>query len=332
MGDHIKIGKGGPKKKQRVESKLQHGGYVDFLPFETDRETPSGPGTIDNGPMRISPYDDILFYWRKLDRFPQIHRSILDGTADPSVCSYFLKKIVASNWMPPLLYFDATLDRLEYALARSNVEGLTGAARHWSDVEYWHRRCSKSCDQLEQTLFNLGRDPFSTHDIFVPRSQIATRTEADKCEEDFLYIYRQMHELKKRSQRLGFSLSNLIGIIESKRSADEAHGIKVLTLLGMLFVPLAFTTGLFSMSGNFAPGESKFWVYFATGIPLVGLEFAVAFASSGLEALRLKKRRIVRHLEVSYANHTGKDIEKAVPPEFKFTRVETWSKRLRKEK
>ena len=71
--------------------------------------------------------------------------------------------------------------------------------------------------------------------------------------------------------------------------------MKELSNLGMLFIPLAFTSGIFSMSGNYAPGGSSFWVYWVVAVPLVLLVFFMAFCLNSRPALvssRLLKTRL----------------------------------------
>lgn len=70
--------------------------------------------------------------------------------------------------------------------------------------------------------------------------------------------------------------------------------MKALTLLGMVFVPLAFTSGLFNMAAPFGPGNLHFRVYFAVALPLILLVFAVAFGVNYLGNLsRLANKETV---------------------------------------
>ena len=41
----------------------------------------------------------------------------------------------------------------------------------------------------------------------------------------------------------------------------------------MVFIPLAFVCGLFSMSDQILPGSDEFWVYWATAVPLIVVVF-----------------------------------------------------------
>jgi hypothetical protein len=52
--------------------------------------------------------------------------------------------------------------------------------------------------------------------------------------------------------------------------------IKVLTLIGIVFIPLDFICDLFSMNDTYLPGSSHFWVYWASALPLVVFVFLEA--------------------------------------------------------
>ena len=50
--------------------------------------------------------------------------------------------------------------------------------------------------------------------------------------------------------------------------------MKVLTVLGLVFIPLAFTCGLLSMNDRYLPGTGLFWIYWAVALPLIILVFS----------------------------------------------------------
>jgi hypothetical protein len=49
----------------------------------------------------------------------------------------------------------------------------------------------------------------------------------------------------------------------------QAANITRLTYIALVFVPLSWVTGLFSMSEHYSPGQEQFWIYFATALPLL---------------------------------------------------------------
>ncbi|KAI8966027.1 hypothetical protein F5Y11DRAFT_236645 [Daldinia sp. FL1419] len=63
----------------------------------------------------------------------------------------------------------------------------------------------------------------------------------------------------------------MVQLVDMRRSVEEASHVKQLTYLALVFVPLSFVTGLFSMSEHVSPGSSGFWLYFVVAIPLLFL-------------------------------------------------------------
>ena len=47
------------------------------------------------------------------------------------------------------------------------------------------------------------------------------------------------------------------------RAMREAKCVKPLTLAGLIFTPLIYTSSLFSMNDRYIPGASNFWICFA---------------------------------------------------------------------
>jgi Mg2+ and Co2+ transporter CorA len=106
-----------------------------------------------------------------------------------------------------------------------------------------------------------------------------------------LYIHHRFNTLKRRTDNLVNSAIGLAGIVsnktaireaelslrEARRSIREAKNVKVLTVIAMFFIPLAFTSGLFSMGDRFSPGSDQFWVFWAVSVPLVLGVFVVAW-------------------------------------------------------
>ncbi|KIW31912.1 uncharacterized protein PV07_03499 [Cladophialophora immunda] len=307
VGQFIKIGKAAEKEIRPCQSSLYQGGYVDISPFpcalDLDRDWESQPG-----PTRESLFDDILFYWNHMDRFPNLHSSILESPAGFfDGASFFLKSIIAANWMQFLVYFDEIIDRLEYSLARADINALDGVENHLVDVTHWHRRCWKSCEQVEHAIHALQPQQRSS----------PTAGSAFTGIDDFVYIHRKLCALTERCQRLSLSLTHVISVIQSRQASEEAHSLKILTLLGMLFVPLTFLSGIFSMSGDFLPGERSFWIYIVVSIPAVIMVFLVVFSNQVAQFLKLreKPRKSLLNVRLTarppmFAQGEAKDAEK----------------------
>lgn len=108
-------------------------------------------------------------------------------------------------------------------------------------------------------------------------------------EVDFYWIYDQLRLRRADYDRLTTSMAALADIIgmrqaleetrlqkeEAVRALREAKSIKTLNVIAMAFAPLAWTSALFNMSGEYAPGGPKFWVYFAVALPATFVVFLV---------------------------------------------------------
>lgn len=305
MGGSIQIGKSSPKEIRPCHSKLYRGGYVDISPFPCDPDFDRSR-SLQPGPSRESIFDDILFYWHNASRFPNLHSYILkDAVSFVEGTSFFLNRVIASNWMQFIVYFDEVIDRLEYALARADIKVLDGVENHLTDVEFWHRRCRKSCEHLERTTYALQSDFNVNRGTSFVNSQTSSGSAIYKCTDDFLYIYNQTSALRERCQYLNQSLTYVISIVQYKRSSDEATSLRILTVLGMLFVPLTFASGLFSMSDEFKPGAKHFWVYFVISLPMVGVVFTAVFAKEVAETLRIKQKETKSLLQVRFSARPG---------------------------
>jgi hypothetical protein len=273
-----------------------HGGYQDFIPFpgglDESREFVKKAG---NGPSRASILEDICFYFAN-------NAEVLEAVGDnPEVATIFLKKIAATNWLHLADYFNACAHNLEQQFSKNDsfdVFRVETMERWWGDIHSWHRRCVQYCEEANAILLALRIPPDSvpgTKDDFNPMDN----------HEDFAYIYKRLLWTKSRFELLMNSATGLNAIAgnkeataqnerysrwareESNRSLQQARKGSILTFLATVFVPLAATAGIFSMSGEWAPGGAKFGYYWAITLPLVFLLGAFYY----LFGLLLKKPR-----------------------------------------
>lgn len=60
-----------------------------------------------------------------------------------------------------------------------------------------------------------------------------------------------------------------ITIQEARTSNRNAHSLSKITVLTMLFIPLSTIASILSMSGEFLPGNSLQWIFWAVSIPVL---------------------------------------------------------------
>ncbi|KAF2802596.1 uncharacterized protein BDZ99DRAFT_428324 [Mytilinidion resinicola] len=230
------------------------GGYVDFLPINLTRDahltTPKH--------TRKSMLHDLVFYYT--------HHAHLIPPADwklPVAASLFPKKIIAAHYLQLVAYIKAMLPSLELQLSSS----WTNEQEQWRTLQTISRRCGDYCDNIEDILLSLGL-PLS-----LPSSTAGSWMDSAK---DYQYIRLRLESLKARADTLMAAMTGLASIAGNHQALDEAKRAKRLTLVGLVFIPLAYSTSLFSMTDNFAPGQSAFWVYWVVAVPLIIFTFLVA--------------------------------------------------------
>ena len=289
------------------------GGYQDFIPYpEGLEESRKFIQTAAAGPGRYSMLEDICFYFTH-------HAKQLDGFGDePNIATIFLKKIVASHWLYIADNYNSCAHNLEHHFSRNesfNVFTIPTIERWWGDIHSWHRRCVQHCEELNAILTVLRINP-----DYVSSNQNGTHPM--DSHEDFASIYKRLLWTKSRFEHLLSSVTGLNAIAgnkeaivqneeyarraraESERSLQEARKASILTFLATVFVPLAATAAIFSMSPEWAPGGENFVYYWAITLPLVFLLGGVYYVLG--QVLRKSKDKEV--------NLTGQknDIEKGI--------------------
>lgn len=252
------------------------GGYSDFIPY-------SGAEAALNAESqpRTSVLDDLCFYHEK-------HHQYLSLTADPRSVTLFAQKIVASEYMLLVNYHRTLLSSLGWRLSRRDsldVFDPDWVEKAWSDLQSFLRRLDDHHLKAELVTSALHLDASRTP----PGTPHFVHTALD-----FQHIEDQLQRLKTRADGLLSSFTSLQSIIGNRQSLDEARSVRVLTVLGMTFLPLSLVASLLSMGGKFMPGESEFWVYWAASIPSVLIVSALAWlAVHSLEWIQ--RRRTTSH-------------------------------------
>jgi hypothetical protein len=261
------------------QSEPFQGGYPDFIKH-LDNDPMKSP--LPEAPPRRSLLDDLCFYYE------HHNRALVDLEAPqlpitPITAMVFPLKIICSHYMKLIDYFEVILDRLaktEWRLSRQSDYddyNLPAVEEQWSSLRLSSRRLSEFSDDLEEIHWDMGIPLFDS-------GASTARLDWKSNDKDFQYIYQRLQKLKRKVDELitsAMGLSNIVGskqaLSEARRSVKEAKSTKTLTVVGLVFIPLAYTCALFSMSDQFRPGSNLFWVYFAVSIPLIFLVFAGTF-------------------------------------------------------
>jgi hypothetical protein len=215
-------------------------------------------------PPRTSLLDDLCFYHER-------HASGLTLTPDPLSVTLFVQKIVVSEYMLLINYNRSLLSALGWRLSRRDsldVFDPGWVERAWSDLQSFLRR-------LDDHHLKVGL-AISAMRLPHGNTPVGAAGWANTAI-DFEYVENQLERLKLRADGLLNSFTSLQSIIGNRQSLEEARSVRILTILGMTFLPLSLVASLLSMGGQFIAGKSEFWVYWAAAIPSVILVFLLAW-------------------------------------------------------
>lgn len=276
VGEYFYMGSGSKRKPRFMPSSPYRGGFVDFsLQVKSTLEFDN----VTAGPERVSALDDLCYYWTHSELAHDLDFNT------PAAATIFLKRYIASHWMVLLQYSYDLLHRHEYTVNRaSKVTDISASALEhcWTGVQYLNNRTSGWCEHIDSSIHQFT--------ITGTLGDFPGEPENNTAEDDFIQLSHGLRGLKEEIKTVTSSITGLLSIYETKR-------MKELTNLGMLFLPLAFTSGIFSMSGNYAPGGSSFWVYWVVAGPLVFLMFLTVFglnSGTALANLWLLKTRLFK--------------------------------------
>ncbi|OJD31448.1 mg2+ transporter zinc transport protein [Diplodia corticola] len=235
------------------------GGYEDFL----DPPGAKNASTCPSGPRRSSMLDDLQYYWKR-------QKPILFDPESPALIhlAYYPLRIIAAEWVNYLTVMHHSIKQYEYSV-KDGPSVLWLLDRLDSDIrslQSWRRRSMSS----QQKLHHVAR--------FVRHSN-QTQAGEDGLEllaQDYGHLAASVADFGERFERMLPIVTSMVQIADSRQSLAEAANVTRLTYLAVVFVPLSFTTGLFSMDRDTAPGSQGFWQFFAVAIPLTILVFIVA--------------------------------------------------------
>ena len=230
------------------------GGYIDFIPPRRLE-----PGKLPDSTLHPhkSMLDDLVYYYDTA--FDLLSEK---EWKSPSKSSIFLKKIVAAHYLQLADYIKVMLPSLELRLTTAWVE----EREQWKQLGTISRRCGNYRDDIEDTLLSLG------FPLEIDPKQLLKKKDRESwkdCEIDYQYAYLRLKVLKERADNLMTSMTGLASIAGNRQNLEEAKRVKRLNLLALLFIPLAYTSSLFSMQDEYAPNKPQFWVYWVCAIGVV---------------------------------------------------------------
>jgi Mg2+ and Co2+ transporter CorA len=134
------------------------------------------------------------------------------------------------------------------------------------DLQRWKRRSKQSRHKLT-LVYNFVVHWMQHEDDKKPWKLIL-------YDINFMRLKLQSH-IQTLEQTVALATS-MVQVLDAQRSIVEAVSVRKLTYIAIIFIPLSWMSSLFGMSDDFAPGQARFWMYFASAVPFTVLLFLVS--------------------------------------------------------
>ena len=235
------------------------GGFEDYRsPPAFDRDESS-----EHDLGRRSLFEDLVLHWTR-------EQPSGFTVSDPTLVSlsYHPLRVIAAEWMTYLQVMYHSTKQYEFTpgTISAALQQIADLYTDLSALQKWARRSMATSYKLRYVISFL-------------EVQAAKDQNPEYCNlliQDFKHIKFNMDAYSRRLEAMVPILTSVIQIIDSQRSLMETANISRLTYLALVFIPLTFVTGLFSMNNDIAPGGKVFWLYFAVAIPLCIMVFLAA--------------------------------------------------------
>jgi hypothetical protein len=231
------------------------GGTEDFLPANFPHKHPA-PGT--GQPM----LEQLLYYWtttRPADFTPE--------KLTLRALSYYPLRLIAAEWVSYLAVMCFSLQHNDTPPAGSTAspKDLDRINSALISISSWPRRVASSTTSLAKSI-----------SFIKDHGQGDTSSDSWKSlQEDYEYLALSLINQGKQLEASVPLLATYLQLVESRRAYLETKNVSRLTTVALVFVPLSFVSGLFSMNEVFAPGGPLFWLFFAVSFPVLILVFFV---------------------------------------------------------
>jgi len=237
-------------------------GYPLWGGYETFQECPCmeeviGKNNDIKAPPRTSVFEDMVYCASAL--------TTDEITALPEDPRLFIKNplmVVCAEWATLVKYLTTRLTQLEWELDHTETTPFRnpgGLEKSLYSLNMWRRRMPVYQEWVSETLSH----------VITPNDFIGfTRNSVLELEGDFKQQQDALKAVVERADRIQSSVSAIISITENKTATR-------LTYLAVVFVPLTWVSGFFSMQVDVSLLRETAWIYFACAIPITVLALIV---------------------------------------------------------
>jgi hypothetical protein len=221
-------------------------------------------------PSYSSMFDDIL----------EMDLSCDDITNEPISCTILPRRLLLSIWLSflrrrsiNLLRLQNTVMSVSEPLVRCDyMRNLSGGR-----LSSWHDELFSFIVNTKFRMTVLTKEvQDNTVALGIHASQLATlrgttnRTVVHQWELDgWQSVLDSCISISHMADTFSQSYMQYVTIQEAHLSNINASSLSRITILTMLFIPLSTVAGIFSMSGDYMPGNSKGWIFWVVSVPVL---------------------------------------------------------------
>jgi len=216
------------------------------------------------------------------------------STSDPNSCVDYVRILVLSAWTASTRVIESRIMKEQFALSIVGVSqpnsSTSAYERSWTRP--WHPQDFARLVQAKSSLKALDWELRRNMDALGIGSQASERT-AEAWEADAWQGLRiVIGNLNSRVDTMLQAYMQSISVRETSDANRQARQVGYLTSLATIFIPVSFVAAVFSMGGEFAAGESRFWVFWAIAAPVATVACLMLFGKAGIRAVRRPVMRV----------------------------------------
>ena len=236
--------------------------------YETLQECPSMQEVSMNNdikaPPKTSVYEEVVYRASLLTT-----DEIKTLPEDPRLLIKYPLLVVCAEWNTLVKYLITRLTQIEWELDHTETTPFrnpNGLEESLESLNRWRRRMPVYQQWVSETLSNV-----ITPDNFIG----FTKNSVLDLQEDFKRLQDALKAVVERADRIQSSVSAIISITENKKAIQLNRTATRLTYLAVVFVPLTWVSGFFSMQVDVTLLRDTAWIYFACAIPITMLALIV---------------------------------------------------------
>ncbi|KAK4466235.1 hypothetical protein QBC42DRAFT_329323 [Cladorrhinum samala] len=248
-------------QQRTYASRPLHRGFEDFFEPPPYDSAASPAGHDQTPPAERSTLDSLVRYF--CNKPPPGFQA-----ASPSILSlgYYPTRIALAEWNIYIRLVSRYFKYHEYTIQDNDTRLHDNDI---ADLQRWRRRTMQS--QKKLTMLSTFIE------YWLPEE--TEKRHWEQALKDIDYIRAELEQTHRSLEQVIPVVASMVQLLETRRSIMKATNVTKLTYTALIFVPLSWVTGLFSMAEGYSPGGDRFWVYFATALPVLG----VALLGSAVE-------------------------------------------------